>query len=142
MRAFEYVSPTSKEQVAALLGDNAAILAGGTDLLALMKDDVVTPARLVNIKEIEILRGIRYNQATGLRIGALATIAELADAKSELASYPSFARGSERSGQSTDSQPRHPRREHVPAPALLVLPQRHGTASNDGRWQVDGGRRR
>ena len=90
MRAFEYVSPTSKEQVAALLGDNAAILAGGTDLLALMKDDVVTPARLVNIKDIEILRGIRYNQATGLRIGALATIAELADAKSELASYPAL----------------------------------------------------
>ena len=34
MRAFEYVSPKSKEQVAVLLGDNAAILAGGTDLLA------------------------------------------------------------------------------------------------------------
>jgi xanthine dehydrogenase YagS FAD-binding subunit len=90
MRAFEYVSPTSKEQVAALLGENAAILAGGTDLLALMKDDVVTPARLVNIKDIAILRGISYSQATGLRIGALATIAELAEAKSELRSYPAL----------------------------------------------------
>jgi xanthine dehydrogenase YagS FAD-binding subunit len=90
MRAFEYVSPVSKEQVAALLGEDAAILAGGTDLLALMKDDIVTPSRLVNIKDIGILRGISYSQATGLRIGALATIAELADAKSELAAYPAL----------------------------------------------------
>ena len=29
-----------------------AILAGGTDLLALMKDDVVTPKRVVNIKDV------------------------------------------------------------------------------------------
>ncbi len=53
MLAFEYASATKKEQVATLLGDQGAILAGGTDLLALMKDDVVTPKRLVNIKQIE-----------------------------------------------------------------------------------------
>lgn len=90
MRAFEYVSPNSKEQVSTLLGDNAAILAGGTDLLSLMKDDVLTPSRLVNIKEIPALRGISYRSETGLRIGALATIAELAESKSELASYPAL----------------------------------------------------
>ncbi len=90
MRAFEYVSPSNKEQVATLLGDDAAILAGGTDLLGLMKDDIVTPSRLVNIKEIEALRGINYRSGNGLRIGALATIAELAQAKSELALYPAL----------------------------------------------------
>jgi xanthine dehydrogenase YagS FAD-binding subunit len=89
MRAFEYVSPSNKEQVATLLGDDAAILAGGTDLLGLMKDDVLTPSRLVNIKEIQTLRGISYS-ASGLRIGALTTIAELAEARSELASYPAL----------------------------------------------------
>ncbi len=88
MQAFEYVSATNKEQVATLLADNAAILAGGTDLLALMKDDVVTPKRLVNIKQIESLRGIRYQPGNGLRIGALTTVAELAEAKTELAAYP------------------------------------------------------
>jgi xanthine dehydrogenase YagS FAD-binding subunit len=87
MRAFEYVSPASKEQVATLLGQNAAILAGGTDLLALMKDDVVTPARLVNIKLLSSLRGISYQPGNGLRIGALTTIAELAEARSELGAY-------------------------------------------------------
>lgn len=90
MRAFEYVSPSSKEQVATLLGENAAILAGGTDLLGLMKDDVVTPSRLVNIKEIEALRGISYRAGNGLRLGALVTIAELAESRSELALYPAL----------------------------------------------------
>lgn len=90
MRAFEYVSPSNKEQVASLLGDNAAILAGGTDLLGLMKDDVLTPSRLVNIKEIRSLRGINYMAGNGLRIGALTTIAELVEANSELSLYPAL----------------------------------------------------
>ena len=59
-----------------MLGDQGAILAGGTDLLALMKDDVVTPKRLVNIKQIDGLRGISYQSGNGLRIGALTTLAE------------------------------------------------------------------
>jgi len=90
VQAFEYVSPTNKEQVATLLGQNAAILAGGTDLLALMKDYVVTPQRLVNIKQIEQLRGISYQAGNGLRVGALMTIAELAEAREELAAYPAL----------------------------------------------------
>jgi xanthine dehydrogenase YagS FAD-binding subunit len=94
MRAFEYVSPSNKEQVAALVGDNAAILAGGTDLLGLMKDDVLTPNRLVNIKDIQSLHGISANPGSGLRIGALTTIAELADATSELAAYPALLEAS------------------------------------------------
>lgn len=88
MKAFEYVSAGSKEQVATLLNENAAILAGGTDLLALMKDDVVAPTRLVNIKHIEALRGISYQAGNGLRIGALATVAELADDASVRQNYP------------------------------------------------------
>src|SRR5436309_15179452 len=62
MRAFEYASATTKEQAVQLLGaswDDAAVLAGGTDLISLMKDDVVHPKRLVNIKEIKDLHGIR-----------------------------------------------------------------------------------
>ncbi len=90
MRAFEYVSPSSKEQVATLLEQDGAVLAGGTDLLALMKDDVVSPARLVNIKDIQALRGISYRAGSGLRIGALATIAELVEAKPELTLYPAL----------------------------------------------------
>jgi xanthine dehydrogenase YagS FAD-binding subunit len=88
MQTFEYASANKKEQVATLLGDQGAILAGGTDLLALMKDDVVTPKRLVNIKQIEGLRGVSYQSGNGLRIGALVTLAELAEPTKDLAPYP------------------------------------------------------
>jgi len=61
MRAFEYASPETKEQAVALLGNSwsdAAVIAGGTDLLSLMKDDIVAPKRLVNIKDIKELHGL------------------------------------------------------------------------------------
>jgi len=91
MQAFEYASAAKKEQVATLLGDHGAILAGGTDLLALMKDDVVAPKRLVNVKQIEGLRGSSYQPGNGLRIGALTTIAELAEDANVRQHYPALA---------------------------------------------------
>ena len=48
MQPFEFTSPKTKEQVPALLGNNwgeVEILAGGTDLLSLMKDEITTPRR-------------------------------------------------------------------------------------------------
>lgn len=80
MRAFEYTSPKTKEQVIPLLGRNwgeVEVLAGGTDLLSLMKDDITTPKRLVNIKEIEDLRGVTRGPGKDLRFGALITLAEI-----------------------------------------------------------------
>ena len=93
MRAFEYASPETKEQAAGLLGTSwgqAEILAGGTDLLALMKDDIVQPKRLVNIKEISDLRGVTYN-AEGLRVGALTTLGDLADNANVMQNYSALA---------------------------------------------------
>jgi xanthine dehydrogenase YagS FAD-binding subunit len=93
MRAFEYASPETKEQAAGLLASNwgqTEILAGGTDLLALMKDDIVQPKRLVNIKEISDLRGVSSNSG-GLRIGALTTLGDLADNVNVMKSYPALA---------------------------------------------------
>jgi xanthine dehydrogenase YagS FAD-binding subunit len=93
MRAFEYASPETKEQAAGLLASNwgqTEILAGGTDLLALMKEDIVQPKRLVNIKEISDLRGVSSNSG-GLRIGALTTLGDLADNVNVMKSYPALA---------------------------------------------------
>lgn len=98
MRAFEYASPATKEQVVGLLGSQwgeAEVLAGGTDLLALMKDDVVQPKRLVNIKEVKELRGITYSSGQGLRIGALATIQDLLDNPVIALSYRALAQAAE-----------------------------------------------
>lgn len=98
MRAFEYASPTTKEQVVSLLGSQwgeAEVLAGGTDLLALMKDDIVQPGRLVNIKEVKELRGITYSPGQGLRIGALATVQDLLDSAVVARSYRALAQAAE-----------------------------------------------
>ena len=93
MRAFEYVSPRSRQQAAELLGatwGDSEILAGGSDLLALMKDDVVHPRRLVDIKEIPELRRIRA-AGGGLTIGALVTLMELQDDPRIRQNYPALA---------------------------------------------------
>lgn len=93
MRAFEYVSPTTKAQAVGLLGaswGSTEILAGGTDLLALMKDDVLSPKRLVNIKNIRDLRGISLS-ARETRIGALTTLGELAEDAGVQKNHPALA---------------------------------------------------
>jgi xanthine dehydrogenase YagS FAD-binding subunit len=66
------------------------VLAGGTDLLALMKDNVITAKRLVNIKDIGDLRGVS-STPQGLRVGALTTLAELGDDQNVKADYPALS---------------------------------------------------
>src|SRR5208337_2906353 len=93
MRPFEYVSPNTRSQAISMLGANwgrAEILAGGTDLLTLMKDDVLAPKRLINIKEIHDLHGVSSN-AQGLRVGALTTLGDLADDVTVRQNYPALA---------------------------------------------------
>lgn len=94
MRAFEYTSPKTREQVVSLLGKNwgeVEVLAGGTDLLSLMKDEVTTPKRLVNIKDIEELHGITRGPGPGLRFGALVTLAEIGRNEGVQAELPALA---------------------------------------------------
>jgi xanthine dehydrogenase YagS FAD-binding subunit len=94
MRAFEYTSPKQKQQVVSLLGkqwNDAEILAGGSDLLGLMKDDIVHPKRLVNVKGIQELHGISFTEQRGLRIGALTTLVEISEDAQVKQHYPMLA---------------------------------------------------
>jgi xanthine dehydrogenase YagS FAD-binding subunit len=81
MKAFEYASPaTVSDAVKALAGsDDAAALAGGTDLINRMKDGVTSPKRVVSLKKVE---GIdRIDKEAG-SVGAGVTLAQvLADAE-------------------------------------------------------------
>ena len=82
----------TKAQAVSLLGasfDQAEVLAGGSDLLALMKDDIVRPRRLVSIQEIPELHEIRAAEG-GLSIGALRTLSELADDQEVRRRYPAL----------------------------------------------------
>ncbi|MGB7848074.1 MAG: FAD binding domain-containing protein [Candidatus Acidiferrum sp.] len=93
MIRFEYVSPNSVKQALGLLSANwgeAEILAGGTDLLALMKDYVVTPKRVVNIKQLPGMHAISAERDE-LRIDALVTLDRIADAAQIRRDYPALA---------------------------------------------------
>ena len=98
MRAFEYADPTTTEQAVALLSSRwgeAEVLAGGTDLLSLMKDYLTEPKRLVNLKGIGDLHGIRSSSNGGLRIGALVTLEELINDKNVQQHFPSLVQAAQ-----------------------------------------------
>jgi len=98
MRAFDYASPTTKEQAVALLGakwGETEVLAGGMDLLSLMKDHITEPKRIVNIKEIKELEGVKIASGTGLRIGALVTLDELMNNAAVQKEYPALVQAAE-----------------------------------------------
>jgi xanthine dehydrogenase YagS FAD-binding subunit len=93
MQAFDYVSPKTQSQALSLLGKSwgeTEILAGGTDLLALMKDEIVTPKRLVNIKQLPGIHAVS-NQKDGVSLGALATLDQLAEAAELKRNYPALS---------------------------------------------------
>jgi xanthine dehydrogenase YagS FAD-binding subunit len=93
MRPFDYVSPKTQEQAVSLLGTswgNTEVIAGGTDLLALMKDEVVQPKRLVNIKQLPNMHAVSTAQG-GMSLGALATLAQLSEASELRKNYPALA---------------------------------------------------
>ncbi len=92
MNNFEYVNAMSLKEATAALGSSwgdAVVLAGGTDILGLMKDYVMSPKRLVNIKNVKELGGIA-KAGTGVRIGATVTFDELANSALIRQSYPSL----------------------------------------------------
>ncbi len=81
MKAFEYLSPGTLEAASAAVRtapEGARLLAGGQDLLGELKERTATPGRIVNLKSVPGLRGIR-EEGGALRIGALATVQEVAD---------------------------------------------------------------
>jgi xanthine dehydrogenase YagS FAD-binding subunit len=93
MQNFEYANPKSLKEATALLGSSwsdAAVLAGGTDIISLMKDYIETPKRLVNIKGIKELGGISKS-GSGVRIGATATFDDLMNNSLIRSEYPAIA---------------------------------------------------
>lgn len=74
---FEYSEAASLDEAVSLLrqyGDGAHVLAGGTDLLVMAKEERVNPEHLIDIKPIQGMAEITWDEQRGLRIGALATI--------------------------------------------------------------------
>jgi xanthine dehydrogenase YagS FAD-binding subunit len=91
MNRFEYIRADSvAHALQALSAPNAQALAGGTNLVDLMKYDVARPARVVDINRLP-LRTIEETPNGGLKIGALVSNSELAWDSRIVKRYPLLA---------------------------------------------------
>ena len=84
MKPFGYARPRAVAEAVELARSGATLMAGGTDLLGLMKDGIVAPPRIADIRDLEPLKGWSRTKGKGLRIGALVPLVEL-ETSAELA---------------------------------------------------------
>ena len=92
MKIFDYVrAATVQEAVAAAAQAGSAYLAGGTNLLDLMKGGAMRPDRLIDVTRLPGLDRWERLADGGLRIGALARNADLANDADFARAYPAVA---------------------------------------------------
>jgi carbon-monoxide dehydrogenase medium subunit len=79
LREVEYARPQTMEEAVRLLAENdgARPLAGGQTLINVMKARAASPDVLVDLQDLEELRGIRDTGGGGLEIGPMTTYADL-----------------------------------------------------------------
>ena len=78
MRRFAHVSPDSVAAATAALREaRAAPVGGGSDLLGMIKDDLVTPDRLVRLTDLVGLDTVASQGNGGVRIGGMITLTAL-----------------------------------------------------------------
>ncbi len=100
MRNFSHINASSIEEAASVLrhyGDKAEIIAGGTDVLGKMKDEILDryPEALINIKTIPGLDFIR-EEGDILNIGALTRLEDIAKNKMVMERYTALAEAAHR----------------------------------------------
>ena len=90
MRDFTYIQASNPAEATAALTAQSRIIAGGTDILPLMKDDLAAPDTLIDISQWREGREIRSTD-TGLELGALVTLSEIASHHEIQARYTALA---------------------------------------------------
>lgn len=81
MKSFNLLKPQSLEEATSLLAEEKTVaLAGGTDLLGVLKDKILPeyPLNVVDLKTIDGLNEIRQDDK-GISIGAMATLSEIVE---------------------------------------------------------------
>jgi xanthine dehydrogenase YagS FAD-binding subunit len=99
MKAFEWASPQTVDEAVKLLADaeaddsyeSAHAMAGGQDLLTTMKEHIIRPKRVVNLKSIPGMDKIDGDAASGLKIGALVKLHEIESNPIIVQSFPGLA---------------------------------------------------
>jgi carbon-monoxide dehydrogenase medium subunit len=93
MHGFELLEPRSLAEACAVLASNtdAKPIAGGTALLTIIRQRLLRPQRLVNLRKIRDGSAISFDAQKGMRIGALATINEIETSAVAQQYYPQLA---------------------------------------------------
>jgi aerobic carbon-monoxide dehydrogenase medium subunit len=92
MRRFELLEPRSLAEASCALTDaDVRPVAGGTALLTVIKQGLLAPKALVNLKKVRDGSAITCDPQSGLRIGALATIDEIETSPLVREHYPILA---------------------------------------------------
>jgi CO/xanthine dehydrogenase FAD-binding subunit len=89
--SFDYVQALTADEVTSLLDEHGAaakLLMGGTDLFPRMRDGLVRPQVVVDVKRVPGLRDIRYDAQVGLTVGAAVSLNALARHAEVRARYP------------------------------------------------------
>jgi len=89
---FSYIRVNSvKDAVKQLSDKGTVIMAGGTDLMGCLRDEIFSADKLVSLSKVAELRGIKDTADGGVRIGALTTITEIAESPAVSKRYPALA---------------------------------------------------
>jgi carbon-monoxide dehydrogenase medium subunit len=91
---FEYMTATSLEEAANLklgIGDSAVVMAGGTDVIPLLKDRVIRPEYVIDLKTIKGLDKLEYVAGSGLTIGALVKLRTIESDETVRAELPALS---------------------------------------------------
>src|SRR5436190_103035 len=97
MNSFELHNPASIAEAIALLDPQDAnnrrirVMAGGQDLLTELKDRLVEPEAVVNLKHIPGLDKLTWDAKSGLQIGALVKVADVAESAEVQKRFPALA---------------------------------------------------
>jgi carbon-monoxide dehydrogenase medium subunit len=81
MREFDFLAPRSIDEAIAFMSerqDDLHVLAGGTNLLVSMREGTVTPRAVMSLKKLPDLRMINHSKDSGLRLGAMVTLRQIA----------------------------------------------------------------
>jgi len=143
---FDYFAPQTLQETFELLerrGEDAKVLAGGTDLIVALRARELLPRNIIDIKGVKELHGLSYDERHGLNIGATVTLNQLIhdtrasgnfpvliEAISTIADYQIRNRAT-LVGNICNASP-----AADSAPALLVLDATVNIASQEGKRSV------
>jgi carbon-monoxide dehydrogenase medium subunit len=94
LNEFNYVLASSPKEAASKITElgeeDARVIAGGTALVIMMKEKILSPKTIIDISQIATMRGITYSPENGLWIGSMTTHFEIETSDAVAKYYPSL----------------------------------------------------